>query len=102
MPKYSIISPVYNTSEYLEQFIKSVLCQSYSDFELILVDDGSTDNSLDICNRYAEKDLRIRVLTQNNLGAGPARNNGIKNAYGDYLFFFDSDDWVDSFSLESI
>ena len=100
MPKFSIISPVYNTSEYLDKFLNSVLTQSFGDFELILVDDGSTDGSLNICKEYANKDNRITVLTQQNQGAGPARNNGIANACGDYLLFFDSDDWVNIKTLE--
>ena len=100
MPKFSIISPVYNTEPYLREFLNSVVNQTFTDFELILVDDGSTDNSLEICREYAQKDSRITVLTQKNQGAGPARNNGIKHANGQYILFFDSDDWVDVQALE--
>lgn len=102
MPKYSVISPVYNTSEYLRPFIDSVIGQTFADFELILVDDGSTDNSLDICREYAGRDSRVKVLTQKNQGAGFARNNGIEHALGDYLIFFDSDDYADVTALEVI
>ena len=102
MPKFSITSPVYNTSAYLREFFDSVLNQTFSDFELIMVDDGSTDGSLEICREYAEKDNRIKVLTQKNQGAGPARNKGIENSAGDYLLFFDSDDWVDAHILETL
>lgn len=100
MPKFTIIAPVYNTEPYLPNFLDSVVNQTFKDFELILVDDGSTDKSLDICHNYAEKDNRITVLTQKNQGAGPARNNGIKNAKGEYLLFLDSDDWINTEKLE--
>ena len=102
MPKFSITSPVYNTSAYLREFFDSVLNQTFNDFELIMVDDGSTDGSLEICREYADEDNRIKVLTQKNQGAGPARNKGIENSTGDYLLFFDSDDWVDERILETL
>ena len=102
MPKFSITSPVYNTSAYLREFFDSVLNQTFEDFELIMVDDGSTDGSLEICREYADKDNRINVLTQNNQGAGPARNKGIENSTGDYLLFFDSDDWVSKDILDTL
>lgn len=102
MPKFSITSPVYNTSAYLIEFFDSVLGQTFDDFELIMVDDGSTDGSLDICKEYEAKDNRIKVLTQKNQGAGPARNKGIENSTGDFLLFFDSDDWVDAHILETL
>lgn len=102
MPKFSIISPVYNTSAYLKKFFESVLNQTYDDFELIMVDDGSTDGSLEICKEYAEKDNRIKVLSHKNQGSGPTRNKGIENATGEYLLFFDSDDWVSTHLLETV
>lgn len=91
-PKLSIVMPVYNTSEYLAESIDSVLNQTFSDFELILVDDGSTDNSLEICRRYEKLDSRITVVTQKNQGPGATRNNGIKHASAELMMFLDSDD----------
>lgn len=102
MPFFSIISPVYNTSAYLNKFLDTVINQGFSDFELILVDDGSTDDSLKICRESAEKDNRIAVITQQNQGAGAARNRGIEKAKGEYLLFFDSDDYVDTSALETL
>jgi len=90
--KISVIIPVYNAESYLKSCIDSVLSQTYSDFELILVDDGSIDNSGVICDTYALKDSRIRVVHKKNSGAGEARNTGIKISKGEYLVFVDSDD----------
>lgn len=92
----SIIIPVYNAEKYLPKCIDSILQQTYQDFELILVDDGSTDNSLSVCEKYAERDKRIRVLHKQNGGQGSARNLGLSVFNGDYVTFIDSDDWVDS------
>lgn len=102
MPEFSVISPVYNTSEYLHGFIGSILGQTFPDFELILVDDGSSDDSLAICREYAAKDDRVTVLTQKNQGAGSARNLGIETAKGTYLLFYDSDDLADIRALEKL
>lgn len=102
MPRFSIISPVYNTQEYLKKFLDSVVGQSFSDFELIIVDDGSTDNSVDICCEYMQKDERIKLLKQKNQGAGPARNYGVSVAKGEYILFFDSDDWLSDMMLERL
>lgn len=102
MPKFSIISPVYNSSAYLQEFFDTVLNQTFVDFELIMVDDGSTDGSLEICKEFSNYDSRIKVLTQQNQGAGSARNKGIDNAAGEYLLFFDSDDWVSIHLLETV
>lgn len=102
MPRFSIISPVYNTQEYLKKFLDSVVGQSFSDFELIIVDDGSTDNSVDICCEYMQKDERIKLLKQKNQGAGPARNYGVSVAKGEYILFFDSDDWLSDTTLERL
>ncbi len=93
--KISVISPVYNVNKYLDEFISSVLALKFSDFELILVDDGSTDNSGEICDEWAKKDSRIKVIHQKNGGLPNARNTGINNASGSYIAFVDSDDWVD-------
>lgn len=92
--KISVIIPVYNVEKYLEQCIDSVLCQSYSDFELLLINDGSTDNSGVICDQYATKDARIRVFHKTNGGVSSARNLGIKKAIGEWIAFIDSDDFV--------
>ena len=94
-PKVSVIIPVYNTEKYLRQCLDSVVNQTLKDIEIICVDDGSTDGSLDILREYESKDSRVKVLTQKNLFAGVARNTGIKVASGEYLFFLDSDDYCD-------
>lgn len=94
--KFSVIVPVYKVEKYLHQCVDSVLAQDYEDFELILVDDGSPDNSGAICDEYAEKDNRVVVIHKENGGASAARNTGIKEATGDYLFFLDSDDYWDN------
>ena len=98
----SIVVPVYNTEKYLPQCIDSILNQSFSDFELLLVDDGSTDDSGAICDAYAEKDNRIRVFHKDNGGVSSARNMGIDESLGDYLVFVDSDDLVKSQYLEHL
>ncbi|MBZ7980216.1 glycosyltransferase [Campylobacter sp. RM12642] len=93
-PKVSVIIPVYNTEKYLGECLDSVINQSLKEIEIICVDDGSTDNSLEILKEYAAKDNRITVLTQENLYAGVARNAGMMVASGEYYHFLDSDDWV--------
>lgn len=100
-PKISIIVPVYKVESYLNRCIDSILAQSFTDFELILVDDGSPDKCGEICDLYAEKDNRIRVLHKENGGLSSARNIGIKNAMGKYIGFVDSDDYIrqDMFSV---
>ena len=90
--KISIIVPVYNTEPYLPRCIDSILSQSFTDFELLLVDDGSTDGSGKICDAYAEKDSRIRVFHKENGGVSSARNLGLDEAKGDWVYFVDSDD----------
>ena len=99
MPEVSIIIPVYNTSKYLPQCIESILGQTFADFEAIFIDDGSTDQSLNILHQYAKKDKRIKVLSQKNSFAGVARNKGLKVAKGKYLYFMDSDDWLQPHAL---
>lgn len=88
----SVIVPVYNTEKYLDRCIQSILAQTYTDFELLLVDDGSTDSSGAICDKYAEQDSRIRVFHKANGGASSARNMGLDNAIGEWVCFVDSDD----------
>lgn len=94
-PKISVIVPVYNTEKYLDRCIQSILAQTYTDFELLLVDDGSTDSSGAICDKYAEQDSRVRVFHKENGGVSSARNQGLDNAKGEWITFVDSDDWVD-------
>lgn len=96
----SIIVPVYNVEQYLERMIVSILVQTYPHFELILVDDGSTDSSLGICKKIT--DTRIRVIEQKNAGVSVARNNGMNHAKGDYIIFVDSDDSVEPDMLEKL
>lgn len=93
-PGISIIVPVYNTEQYISRCIESILNQTFKDFELILIDDGSRDRSGEICDEYAKKDNRIRVFHNNNQGVSATRNYGINISKGKYLMFCDSDDWV--------
>ena len=99
-PVISVIIPVYNVEKYIRQCVDSVLEQSYKDFELILVDDGSPDNCPRICDEYARKDSRVHVIHQMNSGVSAARNKGIEHAKGEWISFIDSDDWVDIDYLE--
>lgn len=94
MPKISVIVPVYNTEKYLDRCIQSILAQTYTDFELLLIDDGSTDSSGAICDRYAEQDSRVRVFHKENGGVSSARNLGLDNAKGDWIGWVDSDDYI--------
>lgn len=95
MPAISIIVPIYNVENYLRKCIDSILAQTFTDFELILVDDGSTDNGGEICDEYGYKDNRIKVIHKKNGGLSDARNSGIKIAKGNYIGFVDSDDWIE-------
>lgn len=95
MLKISVIIPVYNVEKYLDQCIQSVLNQSYEYFEIILVNDGSKDGSLDICKCYEQKDNRVIVVNKKNGGLSSARNAGLEIASGDYVLFIDSDDYLD-------
>lgn len=99
-PKVSVIVPVYNTEPYLKKCLDSVLGQSLCDMEIICVDDGSQDKSGEICEEYAGRDSRVKVIHQSNQGLSAARNTGIENASGDYIAFVDSDDWVHPNFLE--
>lgn len=91
----SIIIPVYNAGEFLEETLDSILSQSYKNIEVICVDDGSTDNSLRILEEYSDSDNRVKIIKQKNMYAGVARNNGIIESKGDYLYFMDSDDFIE-------
>lgn len=95
-PLFSIIMPVYNADKYLKKTLDSILNQDFSDYELIIINDASTDQSIDICNAYANVDNRITVLNlKENCGAAEARNQGLKNAIGRFLCFVDADDYID-------
>ena len=102
MPEISIIVPVYNVEQYLERCIESILAQTFTDFELILVDDGSTDLSKNICDNYKKIDNRVRVIHKKNEGVSKARNTGINISKGKYIQFIDSDDWIENDLLENI
>ena len=95
-PAISVIIPVYNVEQYLPRCIDSILAQTFTDFELLLIDDGSTDRSGGICDEYAKKDARITVFHKVNGGVSSARNVGLEHARGEWLAFVDADDWVDS------
>jgi glycosyltransferase involved in cell wall biosynthesis len=94
MPRISIIVPVYNVERYLSKCIESILAQTFKDFELILVDDGSPDKCPELCDSYAQRDRRIRVIHKANGGLSDARNAGVKEAKGEYIGFVDSDDYI--------
>lgn len=97
----SVVMPIFNTGEFLSEAINSVLCQSLENFELILVNDGSTDNSADICQEFLRNDERIKYFHQNNAGVSAARNLGLTHATGQYIFFMDSDDTIGKEFLET-
>lgn len=100
MVKISVIVPVYNCENYLEESIGSILNQTFKDIEIICIDDGSNDNSLNILNNMAFEDSRLKVSSQKNQGPSSIRNYGLKNALGDYLYFFDADDFLVEDALE--
>ncbi len=102
MPTVSIIVPVYKAEAYLSKCVESILAQTFRDFELILIDDGSPDRSGEICERYAEADPRIRVIHRENGGVSRARNSGLEHAKGEYVTFCDSDDTLESRHLEGL
>lgn len=101
-PKMSIIVPVYNVEKYLRKCIESILNQTFKDFELILVNDGSLDKCGEICDEYVKKDKRIKVIHKNNGGQSSARNAALDIAQGDYIGFVDSDDWIDPDMYETL
>jgi glycosyltransferase involved in cell wall biosynthesis len=96
----SIIIPVYNTQRYLAECVRSVRNQTYKNIEIILVDDGSADGSEKMCDQYEKEDDRVHVIHSKNFGVSHARNLGLHSAQGEYLFFFDSDDWIDDNCIE--
>ena len=100
--KVSVIVPVYNAEKYLNRCIDSLTNQTLEDIEMIFVNDGSTDNSINILKSYKEQDKRIVIIDKANEGVSEARNQGISKAKGDYIFFVDSDDWIDLNTLENM
>ena len=102
MSKVSVILPVYNAEKYLNEAIESILKQTYTDFELLLINDQSTDNSKAICEEYSKKDNRIILLENNSEihGPGPTRNIGLDNVTGEFIYFMDADDWIDECLLK--
>ena len=101
-PKISVIVPVYNTEKYLHRCIDSVLAQTYQDFELLLIDDGSKDSSGAICDEYAARDSRVKVFHKENGGVSSARNAGLAIASGDWIMHLDGDDWIEPDMLERL
>lgn len=97
----TVIIPVYNSEKYLEKTIKSILEQTYNNYELILIDNGSTDNSAEICKKYQEKDKRVKFYIQSKKGVSNARNMGIEKATGEFICFVDSDDYIEKDMLNS-
>lgn len=102
MPKVSIIVPVYKAEAYLHRCVDSILDQTFTDFELLLIDDGSPDRSGEICDEYAQKDSRIRVIHKENGGVSSARQRGLDEAVGEYTIHADPDDWVEPNMLEEL
>ena len=96
MPKISVIVPVYKAEDFLPQCVESILGQTFTDLELLLIDDGSPDRSGALCDQYAERDARVRVIHKENGGVSTARNTGLDAASGDYITFVDSDDYIDA------
>lgn len=100
--KVSVIVPVYNVEKYVEECLSSIIHQTLKEIEIIIVNDGSTDSSLDICKRFADQDERIVLINQENKGLGEARNIGLFHAHGEFLSFIDSDDYIEDAFLESL
>lgn len=100
--KVSIIVPIYNCEKWLPTYLDSLINQTYSEIEILLVNDGSTDRSLDICKKYTENDRRIRILNKMNGGVSSARNEGIRHAIGEWIMFVDADDWLEADTLKNM
>lgn len=100
--KISVVVPVYNTVKYLQRCVDSILNQTFKEFEVLLIDDGSSDGSERLCDKLASTDKRIRVIHQSNSGVSVARNNGIESAAGEYLLFVDSDDYLERDMIKSL
>jgi len=102
MPKISFIIPVYKVEKYIDQCIESILNQTFQDFEVILIDDGSPDNCPAICDKFAKQDNRVKVIHKKNAGVDEARNTGIEAATGEWAYFVDSDDWLELDAAETL
>lgn len=102
MPRISIGVPFHNVEEYLPQCLDSIIDQTFTDFEVIMVDDGSTDGSFEICQKYAAKDSRFKLFYQENGGVAKARNNCLRHMTGDFITWIDSDDWIEKDYLEKL
>ena len=100
--KVSVIIPVYNVEKYLRECLESVINQTLKDIEIICINDGSTDKSYEILKEYAKLDHRIRILNQSNMGQSAARNRGLEIAKGKYVYFMDSDDWLEKDALKCL
>ena len=100
--KISVIVPVFNAEKYLKMCLNSLVSQTLKNIEIICIDDGSTDNSLAILDKFKSKDDRIKIIKQKNYGVSMARNNGISEAQGEYIGFVDADDWVDKDFFEKL
>lgn len=98
----SVVVPVYNVEKYIEKCIKSIIAQTYKNLEIIVVNDGTKDNSIGVIKKYIDQDNRIKVINQENAGLSEARNTGIKNACGKYIVFVDSDDYIDESMIEKM
>lgn len=102
MEKVSILIPAHNAERFLSRCIESVLQQTYEELEIIIINDGSHDGTLGLCNQYKMQDQRIQVINQHNKGVAATRNVGLKNATGDYILFVDADDWIESDAVECL
>lgn len=102
MEKVSVIIPIYNSEKYIEDCVESLKNQTYKELEILLIDDGSTDSSREICKRICENDRRFKLIHQENQGVSAARNHGLEKATGKYVFFLDSDDWIHPRLLEEM
>ena len=102
MPKISIVVPVYNVQKYIRDCLESLVNQTFSDIEIIIVDDGSPDESYKVYGEFASKDSRIRIIKKENAGVSEARNTGISVANGEFLMFVDSDDWMELDGCETL
>ena len=98
----SVVIPVYNIEGYLGKCLDSILAQTFPDYEVIVVNDGSTDRTPQVCDEYAAKDARIRIIHKENEGVSVARNTGIEVASGEYFLFFDGDDFMEPYTMEEL
>lgn len=102
MEKVSIIIPAYNAERFLERCVNSILQQTYEELEILIINDGSLDRTLELCNQYKERDERIQVINQANKGVAATRNVGLRNVTGDYILFVDADDWIEPNMVERL